>query len=170
MAEFEALGSHPLINRNFRNAAVYGRLKPGVTLEEARNEVVRAASQIEQLSWTEIHLRTRLPKPKHKQTGARRERDVLFAIHRVRHRTHRNLSAGIQTPQQLAGACIQGLEKSFSSAGKHQVRCGAQYAAGGHVGHFEFPSRFAGYRIHSPEDAIAIFFASVGDLTCAQAW
>jgi predicted permease len=47
-AEFEDPGSQPLTNRNFRNAAVYGRLKPGVTLEQARNEVVRAASQIEQ--------------------------------------------------------------------------------------------------------------------------
>jgi predicted permease len=47
VAEFEDPGSHPLNDRNFKNAAVYGRLKPGVTLEQARNEVVRAASEIE---------------------------------------------------------------------------------------------------------------------------
>ena len=47
-AEFEDPGSQPLSNRNFRNATVYGRLKPGITLEQARNEAVRAASQIEQ--------------------------------------------------------------------------------------------------------------------------
>jgi predicted permease len=41
-------GVHPLTDRGFRSVDVYGRLKAGVKIDQARREVARIASQIEQ--------------------------------------------------------------------------------------------------------------------------
>jgi predicted permease len=41
-------GVHPLTDRTYRDVAVYARLKPGVSIYQARMEVARIASQLEQ--------------------------------------------------------------------------------------------------------------------------
>ena len=40
-------GTHPLANRGLRSVEVYGRLKPGVSIQQAREEVARIAAQLE---------------------------------------------------------------------------------------------------------------------------
>src|SRR5262249_279036 len=45
---FGSAQTHPLTDRSVRNADVYARLKPGVTIEQARAEVMRIATQLEQ--------------------------------------------------------------------------------------------------------------------------
>jgi predicted permease len=48
MAEvFAEAGTNPLTDRRLRNLDVYGRLKPGVTIEDARGEVNRLATQLQ---------------------------------------------------------------------------------------------------------------------------
>src|SRR5690349_9309023 len=41
-------GTHFLTDRNVRVAEIYGRIKPGVSIEQARAEVARVAAQLEQ--------------------------------------------------------------------------------------------------------------------------
>ncbi len=44
---FSESGAHPLADRGLASAEAYGRLKPGVTVEQARAEVVGIAAQLE---------------------------------------------------------------------------------------------------------------------------
>jgi predicted permease len=46
--ELAGRGENPLTDRSLRNAGVFGRLKPGVNIEQARVEVARIAAQLEQ--------------------------------------------------------------------------------------------------------------------------
>src|SRR5579871_4553090 len=98
----------------------------------------------------------RSSKTEDKQTMTRGDRDVLPAVHFIRHWAGGGLASQVGFPQQRARAGVQGLEKPLPTADEKQIRRRRENSAGCHVVHFEGPLLLAGLRIERHHHTVRV--------------
>src|SRR5919198_4996886 len=88
-----------------------------------------------------------LPQRVDEQRAAGGNRDVLPAVHRIRHRSCGYLAADVPLPQELARPRVEREEVAFAPAGEHEIGRGREDAAVGDVAHLELPFELAALRV-----------------------